>query len=53
VPLNVAVTQEVVVCNQGMQPWEDSLVRINAVYLAKIKTLAVADCARIKKVSYI
>lgn len=55
-PLNVAATQdreEVVVCNQGMQPWRDTLVRINAGYLAKIKTLAVGDCARIKKVSFL
>ena len=42
----------VVVCNQGMQPWEDTPVRINAGYLANLKTLAVGDCARIKRTSY-
>ncbi len=55
-PLNVAITQdrdEVTVCNRGVAPWDGTLIRINGGYLAKIKGLAVGDCARIRKTSFL
>jgi hypothetical protein len=55
-PLNVAITQdrdEVTVCNRGVAPWDGTLVRINGGYLAKIKGLAVGDCERIRKASFL
>jgi len=56
IPLNVAVTQdreEVAVCNRGVAAWDGTLVRINGGYLAKVKGLAVGDCARIRKTSFL
>lgn len=55
-PLNVAITQnrdEVTVCNRGVAPWDGTLVRVNGGYLAKVKGLAVGDCARIRKTSFL
>ena len=55
-PLNVAITQdreEVTVCNRGAARWDGTLVRINGGYLAKMKSLAAGDCARIKKTSFL
>ena len=55
-PLTVATSQgpeEVTVCNRGAAPWDRTLVRINGGYLAKLKNLAVGDCARIRKVSFL
>ncbi|SRR6266478_4512518 len=55
-PLNVTITQdreEVTLCNRGVASWDGILVRINGGYLAKMKSLAAGDCARIKKTSFL
>lgn len=55
-PLTAAVTQgreEVTICNRGVTPWEQTLVRVNGGYVSKMKGLGVGDCTRIRKTSFL
>jgi hypothetical protein len=56
IPLRVAVTQdreEVTICNRGVASWDQTLVRVNGGYVAKMKGLGVGECTRLRKTLFL